>query len=317
MSRQRTIHPVIWSSEDFTSLDHAGRLLFIALFSLADDEGRGKAAPPLLAGTVFPGESRDVTSLLALMAGRGMVILYTADGYSYYQLTGWKKYQRPERPLPSRIPAPPRHKLSVSPHRRAHRALTDGLTEASPTGSPSGSPGPVVEVIDSPAVAVFTLRPSDSEAQIKPLPLSPLPPALPLPARTARRRPWPVEFAPWSVGFARFWDAYPRKASKGDAEKAWLTLHPTPEQLDVLLDAIEDQRQWPDWIRDGGKFIPYPASWLRAKGWENRLPETVPAGLLTDRTVHNLHLARAFVEKGSSDEARGPTTIHRRLDDPR
>ena len=27
-----------------------------------------------------------------------------------------------------------------------------------------------------------------------------------------------------------------------------------------------------DWIKDGGQFVPYPATWLNAKGWEDEIP---------------------------------------------
>ena len=42
MARKRMIDPNIWDSEDFSKLSILGRLLFIGMFSNADDEGRGK-----------------------------------------------------------------------------------------------------------------------------------------------------------------------------------------------------------------------------------------------------------------------------------
>ena len=48
MARKRMIDPNIWQSEDFNSLSLMGRLLFIGMFSNADDEGRGIANPVFL-----------------------------------------------------------------------------------------------------------------------------------------------------------------------------------------------------------------------------------------------------------------------------
>lgn len=72
-----------------------------------------------------------------------------------------------------------------------------------------------------------------------------------------------------SESFERFWTAYPRKASKGSAEKAWSSLAPDEQLVGRILAAIERARTSEQWRRDGGQFIPYPATWLRAKGWED------------------------------------------------
>lgn len=70
-------------------------------------------------------------------------------------------------------------------------------------------------------------------------------------------------------GFAQFWDAYPKKRSKGDAEKAWKSLSPGEPLIASILQAIDGAKTSEQWRRDDGQFIPYPASWLRAKGWED------------------------------------------------
>ena len=43
MARKRMIDPGIWQSEDFAKMSTLGKLVFIGLFSNADDEGRGRA----------------------------------------------------------------------------------------------------------------------------------------------------------------------------------------------------------------------------------------------------------------------------------
>jgi hypothetical protein len=40
-----------------------------------------------------------------------------------------------------------------------------------------------------------------------------------------------------------------------------------------MLLAIERAKTSKDWTKDGGQYIPYPATWLRAKGWEDDFPE--------------------------------------------
>lgn len=81
--------------------------------------------------------------------------------------------------------------------------------------------------------------------------------------------------------FERFWSAYPKRRSKGDAFKAWRALKPTSEQVSRILAAIDRAKTSEDWKKDGGQFIPYPATWLRAQGWEDEIktpgiPEKTP-----------------------------------------
>lgn len=71
------------------------------------------------------------------------------------------------------------------------------------------------------------------------------------------------------VYFSQFWQQYPKKRSKGDAEKAFKALKVTEEMLAEILKGLELSKKSPDWNKQGGQFIPYPATWLRAKGWED------------------------------------------------
>jgi hypothetical protein len=69
--------------------------------------------------------------------------------------------------------------------------------------------------------------------------------------------------------FERFWDAYPKKKSKGQAEKAFSKLKVDEQFLEVILAAIERAKKSTDWQKDNGQYIPYPATWLNARGWED------------------------------------------------
>lgn len=67
--------------------------------------------------------------------------------------------------------------------------------------------------------------------------------------------------------FERFWSAYPRKSGKDDARKAFEKRKPDDALLSSMLAAIAFQRASPQWVKDGGQFIPYPATWLRQGRW--------------------------------------------------
>ncbi len=77
-------------------------------------------------------------------------------------------------------------------------------------------------------------------------------------------------------GFEQFWDWYPKKKSKGDALKAWKRLRPSAALLMQMGATLSWQAKSFDWTKDSGQFIPYPASWINSRGWEDDPLETRP-----------------------------------------
>lgn len=77
-------------------------------------------------------------------------------------------------------------------------------------------------------------------------------------------------------GFAAFWSAYPRKTAKGDALKAFAKLAPDDTLLAQMLTALSWQARSDGWVRDGGKFIPHPATWLNGRRWDDEPPRPPP-----------------------------------------
>lgn len=75
------------------------------------------------------------------------------------------------------------------------------------------------------------------------------------------------------VQFVRFWNAFPRRVAKKDARIAWATLHPTDAQVDQMVAALAWQSEMPEWVREGGRFVPYPASYLRSERFSDERPQ--------------------------------------------
>lgn len=73
--------------------------------------------------------------------------------------------------------------------------------------------------------------------------------------------------------FAQFWQAYPKKTGKKAALKAWKNAKDKPV-LPALLAALEKQKTWAQWLRDGGQYIPNPATWLNQGRWNDEPPES-------------------------------------------
>ena len=75
----------------------------------------------------------------------------------------------------------------------------------------------------------------------------------------------------YSERFCIFWKEYPKKVGKAAAEKAFIKLKPSEEMLQQMLEAIKAQKQSEQWARDGGQFIPHPATWLNRGQWDDEI----------------------------------------------
>lgn len=71
--------------------------------------------------------------------------------------------------------------------------------------------------------------------------------------------------------FAQFWAMYPRKEGKQTALKSFQKIDPDQTLLDTMLTAIERQKESAQWKENGGQFIPYPATWLNGRRWEDEV----------------------------------------------
>ena len=83
--------------------------------------------------------------------------------------------------------------------------------------------------------------------------------------------------------FAQFWARYPRKVAKKDALKAFTKAVKAQKDvgrfMNTLLASIEWWKTQDGWKKDGGKFIPYPATWLNRGSWEDSMENGSSGGL--------------------------------------
>ncbi|MDZ4799475.1 MAG: hypothetical protein SGI92_15035, partial [Bryobacteraceae bacterium] len=71
--------------------------------------------------------------------------------------------------------------------------------------------------------------------------------------------------------FLEFWHAYPRKVAKPAALKAWTRICVDDRLLGTMLAALERQVQSEQWRKDGGAYIPHPATWLNQHRWDDEV----------------------------------------------
>jgi hypothetical protein len=78
--------------------------------------------------------------------------------------------------------------------------------------------------------------------------------------------------------FDEFWAQYPKKRSKGQAEKTWVKLKPDEQLFKAIMAGLERAKPSVEWQKNNGQYIPYPSTWLNAKGWEDEYTGGVASG---------------------------------------
>jgi hypothetical protein len=68
-------------------------------------------------------------------------------------------------------------------------------------------------------------------------------------------------------GFKQFWEAYPKKKNKAQAQRAFKAQKINGELPDIIAH-IKKQCESTDWRKERGQFIPYPSTYLNNRKWE-------------------------------------------------
>lgn len=122
MARIRTIKPDFWTDERITECSVSARLLFIGMLNFADDNGNLPASPKKIKMQVFPADSFDCKPLIDELITQGVLIEYSVNGNKYWNIKGFKKHQKINRPSQTTIP----ELIFADDSVNAHGALTDG-----------------------------------------------------------------------------------------------------------------------------------------------------------------------------------------------
>lgn len=131
--RIRSIKPEVWADEKLAGLPRDARLLFLALISNADDDGRMRGSVLFVRAACFPYDpDLDVATLLNELAGAGFIEAYEAEDQSFLFIKNFRKHQKIDRPTPSPLPAPPvttrRARRSAEASTNDRRGLDEGST---------------------------------------------------------------------------------------------------------------------------------------------------------------------------------------------
>jgi hypothetical protein len=77
--------------------------------------------------------------------------------------------------------------------------------------------------------------------------------------------------------FSEWFASYPqhRRVEKREAYQQWLNIRPTPDRawLESALGVLRRQMQTRDWLKEGGKYVPRPANYLKKGKYEDEVRE--------------------------------------------
>lgn len=79
------------------------------------------------------------------------------------------------------------------------------------------------------------------------------------------------KFIAYTPEFEIFYSLYPRHVGKEKAMEAWQELNPDSELQKIIMDAVDKQKLSEQWTKNNGQFIPYPATWLNGRRWEDEI----------------------------------------------
>lgn len=162
MARIRTIKPEFPQSESVGRLSREARLLFIQLWTIADDAGRFRAASRMLASLLYPFDD-DVPNLiegwLAELEAEKCVRRYQVNGTTYGEIIKWLEHQKIDRPSQSKLPSFDEYSRTLANTREASttdlgpRTMDQGpRTLATPPNGGADEPPDLKAILFGPAL---------------------------------------------------------------------------------------------------------------------------------------------------------------------
>lgn len=107
----RSVRPEFFADPTLADLSHAARILYIGLWCIADDDGRGEWLPKQIDGQIFPLETVNIHALLEQLVSSERVVRYTDGDRDYFYIPTFTKYQKPNRKYDSKLPDPEKCEL--------------------------------------------------------------------------------------------------------------------------------------------------------------------------------------------------------------
>lgn len=278
MARTRSIKPGFFDNDILGDLPPLTRLLFIGLWCIADREGRLEDRPKRIKKALLGYDDVDtdaVDEMLAALHSAGFIYRYRIQGEEYIQIVNFSKHQNPHvKEKPSEILPPHMANTIDETACGADMAHSTGQAPDKYDTSTEEAAPITVNLLPSTGNLSPTTPPSgDGGGENKEEPQTGESLKVQTARRAGRAKPADHSMTPTEKRFNEFWTAYPKKVGKKAAEAIWKRLKPDAELHDRIMTAIGRARVTEQWTRDGGRYIPNPATWLNQGRWDDEYGE--------------------------------------------
>jgi len=332
MARIRTIKPEFWSSEQVMECQALTRLLFIGIWNFCDDGGNHPDSEKTIKARVFPGDeisSSSIRRMLDELSSNGLLTFYEHSDKRYLHVCGWEHqridkptFKYPEFVMSSTVAHPQVVRVGIDTNQKPG-AVDDVVEDHSTSTRPlldEDSSNPLLALDpgregmgnrkgeeqdqehvhrrDAPPDGATLESPVAANGQEQTVPDQHA-----LADPKSKRDTKPVAMDPLD-GFEQFYRLYPRRQKRPSAESAWKKLKPDAALRETLLAALAKHCMRPDWIKDGGQYIPLPASWLNGRCWEDEL-------LATTEQSHHVDLDKIDHTEGLELQPNGTYRVAR------
>lgn len=98
MARIRSIHPSLYTDEDFMSLSLAARVVLPGIWTECDDQGVFPWKPLTLKARILPADNADMAAILGELKAAGFICAFIHEGKEYGAVRNFRKFQRPKKP---------------------------------------------------------------------------------------------------------------------------------------------------------------------------------------------------------------------------
>lgn len=98
MARIRSVHPSLFTDGAWVSCSPLARLLYIGLWTDADDQGVFEWKPLQIKMRLLPGDNADAAKLLEELCAVDLIAGYELGGVQYGAIRNFRRYQRPKKP---------------------------------------------------------------------------------------------------------------------------------------------------------------------------------------------------------------------------
>lgn len=234
MSRIRSVHPGFFTDENVVSVSMPARLTLIGLGIEADDKGVFQWKEKTIKMRLFPADNIDVGPLLIELVNEGLLMRFEVDGKSYGAIKNFRKHQRPKSP------------------NDLYPATDEVLRFVSLGGNADGcepETGYAIPEMERDKVVPFP-QPAEIAPQME----------------DGGWREEETPIPPRGLAFGEFWQKWPNKVAKSQAEKAWKKIKPADREIVVARCEA--------WFTAWRKTHPdataiYASTFLNQKRWQD------------------------------------------------